>query len=456
MPDTFLITDFGAVADGKTLQTAAVQAAIDACFAAGGGEVVVPRGVFCIGGVRLRSHITLRLCAGAVLTGSRDPEDYFAHLHDKIEPLDPAEITDALPVSTRDVERYDPADHRLDADRLPASRWNNALIRVLHAENVAIIGEGDAVIDGSNCYDPLGEEHYRGPHAVSFFDVQGVTLRGYSVRDSANWAHKLNYCRNVEASGITVLAGHDGFHAFNCVNVWVHDCVFYTGDDCVAGFADTNVLVEDCTLNSACSGMRFGGTNVLVQRCRFEGVARYAFRGGLSKEEKERGVASAEYPGRHMLSAFTYYADPSCPIPDQPGHILIKNCVFENANRFLHYNFSGNERWQRCRPLSDITFEDVTAAGVAIPLTAYGTQDTPIALTLRRVRVSMREGIGPTPFARVCYFSGITLEDVTVTGASDCLLLARSKGEITAKNVVSDPPVDLVRYTDEEFVIDRI
>ena len=61
----FNVTDYGACAGAAELQTKYIQAAIDACFAAGGGEVVVPAGVFRTATIRLRSHITLHLLSGA-------------------------------------------------------------------------------------------------------------------------------------------------------------------------------------------------------------------------------------------------------------------------------------------------------------------------------------------------------------------------------------------------------
>ena len=70
------VTDFGAVGDNKTLNTKAIQDAIDACYAPGGGRVVIPRGVFVTGTIRLKSHVTLRIDVGAILTGSIDLEDY--------------------------------------------------------------------------------------------------------------------------------------------------------------------------------------------------------------------------------------------------------------------------------------------------------------------------------------------------------------------------------------------
>ena len=100
-----MITDFGARTDG-TLATAAIQAAIDACYLAGGGEVIVPEGRFLTGGVRLRSRITLRLLDGARLVGVRDPEEYTRYLADTVEPISEEERAATAPTAFSDASTY--------------------------------------------------------------------------------------------------------------------------------------------------------------------------------------------------------------------------------------------------------------------------------------------------------------------------------------------------------------
>ena len=175
MATIFSITDFGATC-APQLQTAAIQAAIDACFAAGGGRVTVPAGTFLTGSIRLRSRVTLHLQAGAVLKGSRDPQDYFGYRTDAVEPLAAECITDSLytPPSMRMTATYEDSKPEFDFLRVAGSRWNNALIRAFDAEDIAIEGEEGSVIDGSNTYDALGEEQYRGPHAITLFHCTNV------------------------------------------------------------------------------------------------------------------------------------------------------------------------------------------------------------------------------------------------------------------------------------------
>lgn len=442
MIHTYSILDFGAVPDTDVPQTESIQAAIDRCFAAGGGVVEIPCGTFCTGDIRLRSHITLRLCSGAVLRGSRSPADYFHHRADSTEPLPPEWVTDCPVIPFSEIpnnDHYRPDCPQYNYVRCPASRWNNALIRAFDAEDIAIIGEEGAVIDGTNCFDPLGEESYRGPHGITLFRCSNVRLDGYTIRNTGNWAHNLIQCENVQMSRVTVLAGHDGIHMSVCRNITIEDSEFRTGDDCIAGFANVNTIVRACRINSSCSAFRFGGTNLLVTDCEIFGPGTYGFRGKLSRAEKESGAPSPQSSGRHnMLAAFTYYADFSLPISEQPGNLRIEHCTIQNADRILHYNFSGNETWQKHRPLADITFSDIQATGILYPMNAYGSPDVPLTIVLREV--SVRYSTHPESFLRLANFDRAVLERVTVSGlAPDTPLIETwSAGEITLRDVRSD------------------
>ena len=167
----FLVTDYGAKANVPELQTKALQEAIDACFLQGGGIVEVPEGVFITGSIRIRSNVTLHLLKNAVIKGSRNPEDYFGYLEDEVEPLS-AELITKCPWNRAENSPNKKRDY--DFMRIPGSRWNNGLIRAILAENIAIIGEEGSVIDGSDCYDELGEEHYRGPHAIAAYYCKNI------------------------------------------------------------------------------------------------------------------------------------------------------------------------------------------------------------------------------------------------------------------------------------------
>lgn len=447
------VLEMGAVPDSEQLQTAAFQAALDEIFCRGGGIVEVPAGKYMIGSIRVRSNTTLLLRTGAVLLGSRDPAQYILPENDPFEPL---------PQEWRTEKCWEPfvkGVERCYDFMKPGGRWGNAMIRAIGAENVSIIGEQNSQLEGCDCYDPYGEEKYRGPHGISMHHCRNVTFRGYTICNAGNWGHCIFDSSDILMEQVTVLAGHDGAHFTSCSNIQILDCSFYTGDDCIAGFANLNTFVSGCVCNTACSGLRFGGTNAHIQNCHFFGPAKYFFRGSLSLEEKQKGAQTHRPHRVNMLSVFTYYADFSVEIPYQPGNIIITNCTVENVDRFLHYNFSGNERWQAHRPLGSVRFDEIQAIGISMPLTAYGSAEVPLDIVLRNVKVSFREGTEGIAFLRAAHYDRICMENVTVEGLSKAPLVKTwtEGGSILLKNVncgLSEG--EMVQYTDEVFVCKAI
>ena len=443
------VTDFGVFPSETILQTKRMQAAIDDCFLKGGGVVSVPAGTYLIGGIRLRSNVTLYLESGATLLGSRNPEDYFEYLDDKIEPLMDADITKWPKCGTKEartkyVEQGIVEDYYADYYQKTGRRWNNALIRAIRAENIAIVGEPGSVIDGDDCYDAMGEEGFRGPHGITMHDCENVLFRGYTMKNSSNWGHNIVRSKNVHCEDLAIYGGHDGVHFTECQNVTVLNSEFYTGDDCIAGFANINMLVSNCKVNSSCNGFRIGGTNVMIQDCHIWGPGKYGHRYSLTEEEKIAGKRTNETAGsgprRNMVSAVTYYADNSFPIKERPGNIIIKDCVIEHTDRFLHYNYSGSEKWQLNRPLGDITFQDIRAKDIKIPINIYGDKDDTVTATFRNIDISESDSFTAEALIHACNYKRITLDNVTLQNVPCSMLVKRWSvdGEINLHNIQSE------------------
>lgn len=389
--------------------TGAIQGAFDECFRAGGGTVIVERGEYAVKGMRLRSNTTLLLKSGAVLKASRNCDDYDILSNDRLEPV-PADDFAPGVVWVRPKDRKT-NDHILKY----ASRWNNAIIRILRARNVRIVGEPGSVIDGCDSYDPVGEEHFRGVHGISVHASTNLAFSGYIIRNTGNWAHLLKDCADMRFEGLTILGGHDGIHMSVCDRVEISGCTMKTGDDCVAGFDNEDVAVRGCSLNTACSAFRFGGRRVLVENCRCWGPGEYPIRNSLPKADRISGSHGAPGAGRRtMLSLFTYYSDFTLKVRHQPGDITVRNCSVESAERFLHYNFSGNETWQKNRPLESVRFENVTARGLGMSLCAYGDPETRLSLAMKGCRISFAKP--QREFVRGAYIGSLLLEDVSVEG----------------------------------------
>ena len=451
------ITDYGAT-PGKKMSTLNIQKAIDDCYIAGGGTVIVPSGDFVTGGILLRSRVSLHLKANAHLIASRNVNDYNSFLNDSINPIKTSDKTDDL---------FLPFGKRKSYDFLNkcASRWNNALIRAIDSENISITGEEGSFIDGMDCYDPLGEEDFRGPHAINFSRCKNITLSGYTIQNSANWAHSLLMCENISVKNIIVKAGHDGIHLTSCANIKIAECEFYTGDDCIAGIDNLNMTVINCKINTACNGFRLSGENILIDHCNIFGPGKFCHRSSLSNNEKQNGKSTEQNHRFNMLSAFTYYADFSRNFSCSPGNIVMQNCKITNVERFLCYNFD-NDKWQTNVPLKDITFKNIQASNIKLPLCAVGSKKIPIVLKLQNTDISFAKDRSvilwwdnnkiyeTNEFIKTANFEKIVLDNVKVKGIHGGILIKSwsINGEVIINKLDCDDFNGTLRQnTNEEF-----
>ena len=405
-------------------ETEVIQKRLDECFKAGGGTVTLDAGVHRVRGLRLRSNTTLHLSRGCVLKASRNCSEFDVLSGDKLEPVDRAALDRSacwLPASQRG------SGYEYASVRKVGSPWNDAIIRIVNAHDVAIVGDEDSVIDGCNSYDPLGEEHYRGVHGISVHGLTNGVFRGYTIRRTGNWAHNVWRGCKLRFEDLKIEAGHDGVHFSTCDDVVIRGCRMETGDDCVAGFDNGNVLVEDCDFNTACSAFRIGGTDYHVRNVNCHGPAKYLFRGSLSLEDKVAGAMSRMNGRRNMLSLMTYYADRTIPVRRLPGNIVFENIACENVDRFLHYNYSGNEAWQKAMPLADVEFRNVKARGVSLPLCAYGDRNVNFRLTLKNVDISFRSPI--REFIRGAFIDSVNVDGLRVDGAENAPFVRSWAGE---------------------------
>ncbi len=421
--------------------TAEIQKAIDDCFLSGGGKIILEKGLFLTGGLRLRSNCTLYLKSGAILKGTRNMEDYKILEKETLEPVNDDYKTDVLwtPPRTRTTNH-----HIVKA----ASSWNNAIIRILDAHDVAVIGEEGSVIDGSDPYDPTGEEYYRGPHGIAYHYSHDLHFEGYTIKNTGNWAHIGYKSQNIEYKNLEVLGGHDGIHNSSCDDFNIEDCAFYTGDDCIAGFDNFNVRISNCVINSACSGLRFGGTDVLIEKCHFFGPAKYFFRGSLSLEDKIAGNPSPKSGRTNMLALFTYYSDFTLDVRRMPGNIVVRDCTIENCDRFLHFDFTGTQTWQKNKPLTSISFENIEATGIGMPFNAYGDRENPLTLTLKNCNIAFSQ---KTDCAiRSGNFKLINADNIKLENVEGALVKCYGEsGKVEAHSVIG---VDRIcDATDEQF-----
>ena len=429
--NTWNILDYGACFSDR-LQTEKIQKAIDDCFLAGGGRVVVPCGVYVTGGLRLRSRVELYLESGAILLGSRNPEDYFGFREDKLEPLSVEEIG-STPATGRSA--------------VSTSRWSNGLLRAFDAEDIAVIGEKGSYLDGQNCFDPEGEENYRGPHGMSFWRCRNIRLEGYTFINSSNWCHAIFQSQNITVRGVSIYSGFDGFDVRTCDNILVEDCNFYSGDDAIAGFDNNDVTVRNCRLNTACMPLRFGGNNVLVENC-VSDERRFGSRLRLTDEAKILGELTNDTVRHESWAPFSYYcdhrADPRKPIEN----VTFRNCRFAQERELIRIEFDGLHRWCCNRPMRSIRFENCQIEDLQTAGMIWSTEDEKITVEYVGCKLSGRPGT-KEPICVAGNFEKILFEDCVIDGFADPTILIGTDDPV---EFVRTKPITVKRTTQEECI----
>ncbi|MHC4557054.1 MAG: glycoside hydrolase family 28 protein [Planctomycetota bacterium] len=237
------VRDHGARGDKKGNDGPAIQAAIDACFAAGGGRVYVPAGDYLCGGLRMKSHVSFYLEAGATLWVSPEEEDY------------------------KDGNRF-----------LYAEDENNITI------------EGRGTIHGTGQADLMRKKTDKKEQRPSFRvgilrfkKCQNVSIKDITVRYSDSWTFDLEFCEKVFITGVSILNNYyrvnaDGIDPVSCRNVHISNCHIIAGDDCIVcktreGTPCEDVVVTNCTLESVATAIKIGTEspsdfrNIRVSNC---------------------------------------------------------------------------------------------------------------------------------------------------------------------------------------------
>lgn len=255
----FSILDFGAIPDGKTLNTRSIQSAIDAAYKNGGGRVTVPAGRFLSGAVQMKSGVEMHLHANAVLLGSTDPAHYSININ-----FNRHQVTYPF---FREI-------------------WK-ALIMADSQQNIAITGSG--VIDGQGRqlalhvdslfyagqidsmhynFAEMRPEFYLRPQLLEFVNCKNIEVRNVTLKNAACWVQTYEQCENVTIDSVRIDSdaywNNDGIDICDSKNVRITHCFVNAADDgiCLKSYYPDdycdNVYIADCTVRSSASALKIG------------------------------------------------------------------------------------------------------------------------------------------------------------------------------------------------------
>ncbi len=357
-PDkNFSIKDFGAVNDGRQLNTEAFAKAINACNSAGGGKVIVPAGSWLTGPIELKSNVNLVIEKGALIAFTKDHSQYpmikASGKSSNIVPASPVYGYDLKNVAITGEGVIDGAGETwrpIKKMKTTAAEWDSLTRsggvvskdgKIWWPAKEAMEGEqflkdlkqNKAVLSAE---DYLPARDFLRPHLLYLVNCENILIENVTLRNSPKFIFYPNNCTNLTMRSVNVFnewnaQNGDGIDISQCKNVLIYQCIVSAGDDgiCMKSgsgknnpevFNLENVVVAECTVYRAHGGFVIGSNtdggiqNVLVQNCHFIGsdigvrVKSNAGRGGLVKNIFMRNIDMSHIK-EAAISFDTFYED---------------------------------------------------------------------------------------------------------------------------------------------------
>ncbi|WP_442846392.1 glycoside hydrolase family 28 protein [Leeuwenhoekiella sp. H156] len=401
-PDVdFNIMDYGAVADGKTLNSDAFASAIEACNAAGGGRVVVPAGSYLTGPIHLKSNVNLYLAQDSEILFTTDKSAYLPAVHTSYEGM---EIMNYSPLiyakGQKNIAVTGSGVLNGQADNNNWWPWSGAE-RYGHKEgdpqqkdehnlpSLFKMIETDMAVEDRK----FGEGHQLRPLFFETLECENVLLQGVTFTNAPFWVIHPLKSKYITVDGVTVNShgpNNDGCDPEYSKYVHITNCKFNTGDDCIAiksgrngdgrrvNIPSENIVVENCDMKDGHGGVVMGSEisagvrNVFVRNCTMNSpnldrairIKTNTLRGGFVENVYVKDIEIGQVK-EAVLRINLYYGIYGV----QEGEFIptIKNINLENVNveNGGEYGILINGRPEK--PVTGITFKNVTIKGAETP-----------------------------------------------------------------------------------------
>ncbi|MBP6025301.1 glycosyl hydrolase family 28 protein [Ferruginibacter sp.] len=315
--DTFNILNYGAVADGLTLNSAAINKTIDECAKKGGGVVLIPRGSFVTGPIIMKSNINLHLANGALIIYTKDFDQYPLVLS-SFEGVDAARCQS--PLVAENLENIAITGEGImngngfywrpvKKDKLTESQWKahqNTYGGVLSADGknwycspkalkAALTNNIGKLTPGKTLKDFEDVKDYMRPNMIRIWQCKNILIEGVTFENSPAWTTHVMMSEHITVRNLKVKnawygANTDAIDLESCKNALLEDCNFDTGDDGITiksgrdadgrkrGMPTQDVIVKNCIVYHAHGGfvvgseMSGGVNNMFVSNCTFIGT----------------------------------------------------------------------------------------------------------------------------------------------------------------------------------------
>jgi polygalacturonase len=396
-PGVFNVRTFGATGDGRTVDTEAIQKALDACAKAGGGTVLFPSGTYLSKPITLGNRTTMRLESGAVLKATDNFGDF---LRRGLTWTDWSAITN-----------------------------NNQFVPFINGRNLTnagIVGEGTIDGSGAKWWEPAEEARRRRsgftlprPNLIVLTGCKNLRMSGVKLINAPKFHFVPTDSEDIVIEDVTILAPEraantDGIDPSRCRNVLITRCTIDTGDDNIAiksgrriegrEFACENIIVTDCHFlhghGVSIGAETVGGVrNLVVKNCRFEGtengirIKSRRDRGGLIQDILYQDLTMTDvYPA---ISIAAYYQDSSqskFPTNDTPQAITDTTPFFRNI-RIVNLKATSTKNAGLIVGLPEALVTNVFLEDVRITAETGLTIGNAKGIQFKRVNVRVRQGL---------------------------------------------------------------
>ena len=417
----FDVREYGAIGDGKTLNSTAVQQAVDACAQAGGGVVRFDEGNYVLGTVFLKSNVRVEITKSAEVWGA--PSFY-----------------DFAPEEKYDYPLYQDSSH---------SNFHCSLFVALDCENVTITGEGRIDMRSVWDLDNVRGIKCRGPKCITLTRCKNVEVSGLTIDNVTDLAVYFTACENVDIFGLKMRVYIDGISPDNSKNVRIHSCDIETGDDGIVFKSSYNlnrldvckdIHVWNCRVKSRCNAIKFGTeTNGGFENILIEDVK--------IRETRITGIVIESVDGAVI------------------DGITIRNVEMKNVNAPIFIHVGKRMRGPEGRDIGrirNITLENITADGpyepyeiIAWNYYSYAAGDTTqypwifgVAESFDDTKSGNTANSDWQMTSNVCGLKGYPLENITLRNV-------RLKLDGGVKTVNRDVPEEAQDYP-EVYVYGRI
>ena len=478
--DTFNIVKYGAINDGITLNTKAINDAIIACNKKGGGVVVVPKGLWITGPIEIKSNVNLHLQKNSILQFTRDFDQYplvasnwegLSQMRNQ-SPLWAKNQTNIAVTGFGIIDGAGDAWRMVKKDKLTESQWKKLVAsggllsedkKMWYPSEQSVIANklknpGEITADKTPEFYKSIKDFLR-PNLLVFTSCKRILLEGVTFQNSPAWNIHPLMCedltvRNVYAKNPWYAQNGDGIDIESCKNVLIENSTFDVGDDgiCIKSGRDAagrkrampteNVIIRNSTVYHAHGGfvigseMSGGAKNIFVSDCSFIGTdigLRFKTtrgRGGVVENIHIKNINMMEIPGEAILFDMYYAAVDPVPLTGEKREapkveilpVTEETPVFKN---FYINNVvcDGAEKAVFVRGLPEMSIENINLENLTIKATKGIDIQEAKKINLTNVKLTIEHG---NPLINLQNANEVNLKNITYNSAD---LLFRVSGD---------------------------